>query len=179
MSRYAAFLRGMNIGGRRLTNESLRSHFLTMGFAEVATFRASGNVTFAGEQAAEGEVRARIEAGLRDLLGYEVPAFIRTAKEVLGIAGKEPFPPQQLSASKGKLQVAMLLEKPPAKAAKELMGHASEGDRLLLAGRELYWLPGGGILESELDMKAIERLLGPMTVRTKGTMEQIALKHFT
>jgi uncharacterized protein (DUF1697 family) len=179
MSRYAAFLRGMNIGGRRLTNEALRFHFATMGFAEVATFRASGNVVFAGEKAKPQDVRARIEEGLKDLLGYEVPTFIRTAKEVLGIAAKEPFPQEQLSASKGKLQVAMLLKKPPAKAAKELMGHASEGDRLLLVGRELYWLPGGGILESELDMKAIGRLLGPMTVRTKGTMEQIAIKHFT
>jgi uncharacterized protein (DUF1697 family) len=72
----------------------------------------------------------------------------------------------------------MLLEKPPAKARSALLALASERDRLLLAGRELYWLPGGGILESELDMKAIERLLGPMTVRTKGTVEQIALKHF-
>jgi uncharacterized protein (DUF1697 family) len=179
MSRYAAFLRGMNIGGRRLTNEALRSHFATMGFAEVATFRASGNVTFAGEKEAPEAVRAGIEEGLRDLLGYEVPTFIRTAREVLGIAAKEPFPPEQLSASKGKLQVALLLEKPPAKAARELLGHAGERDRLLLVGRELYWLPGGGILESELDMKAIERLLGPMTVRTKGTMEQIAVKHFT
>jgi uncharacterized protein (DUF1697 family) len=178
MSRYAAFLRGMNIGGRRLTNEVLGSHFATMGFAEVATFRASGNVTFAGKEAAPEEVRARIEDGLRGLLGYEVPAFIRTAKEVLGIAAREPFPPEQLSASRGKLQVAMLLEKPPAKARSALLALASERDRLLLAGRELYWLPGGGILESELDMKAIERLLGPMTVRTKGTVEQIALKHF-
>ena len=43
MSRYAAFLRGMNVGGHRLSNDELRSHFAALGFAEVATFRASGN----------------------------------------------------------------------------------------------------------------------------------------
>ena len=53
MARYAAFLRGMNVGGHRLTNEQLRAHFHTLGFAEVETFRASGNVVFAHEGAAK------------------------------------------------------------------------------------------------------------------------------
>ena len=34
------------------------------------------------------------------------------------------------------------------------------------------------MLDSALDLKAIERLLGVMTVRTKGTIEQIAERHF-
>src|SRR5580704_3835558 len=121
MSRYAAFLRGMNIGGRRLTNELLRSHFETLGFGEVATFRASGNVVFAGEAAVPEDVRRRIEEGLAGLLGYEVPAFIRTSEEVLGMAAKEPFSAKELDASKGKLQVALLFEKPKAPARKELL----------------------------------------------------------
>jgi uncharacterized protein (DUF1697 family) len=178
MSRYAAFLRGMNVGGHRLTNDELRSHFNSMGFLDVATFRASGNVGFAGEAAKAQDVRARIEEGLAGLLGYAVPAFIRDANEVLRIAAKEPFSAEQLGASKGKLQVGMLFEKPAAKARRELMTLASERDRLLVDQRELYWLPAGGLLESELDMKRIERLIGPMTVRTKGTVEQIVAKHF-
>ena len=178
MSRYAAFLRGMNVGGHRLTNEELRGHFDAMGFADVATFRASGNVVFAGQQAKPALVRSRIEEGLSGLLGYGVPAFIRTAAEVRAMASKQPFPAKQVSASKGKLQVALLFEKPSGDAAGELEELSSKDDRLLLDGRELYWLPSGGVLESALDMKRIERLLGPMTMRTKGTIEQIAAKHF-
>jgi hypothetical protein len=34
----------------------------------------------------------------------------------------------------------------------------------------------GGQLESELDLKAIEKLLGTDTRRTMGTLEQIAAK---
>jgi len=56
---------------------------------------------------------------------------------------------------------------------------AGEADRLLLDERELYWLPSGGILDSGLDMKRIEGLLGAMTMRTKGTLEQIAAKHLS
>jgi uncharacterized protein (DUF1697 family) len=45
-----------------------------------------------------------------------------------------------------------------------------------IEGRELYWLPSGGLLESDLDLKAIEKLLGADTRRTMGTIEQIAAK---
>src|ERR1700689_4699500 len=108
MSRYAAFLRGMNVGGHRLSNEELRSHFATLGFSDLATFRASGNVVFAGEAAKPQDVRARIERGLMELLGYEVPTFIRNAREIKAIAAERPFTPKQLAASKGKLQVGLL-----------------------------------------------------------------------
>ena len=46
MQRYVAFLRGMNLGGRRIKNDDLRRRFEGMGLEEVATFRASGNVIF-------------------------------------------------------------------------------------------------------------------------------------
>ena len=83
MDRYVAFLRGMNLGGRRIANEALRSHFETLGCEEVATFRASGNVIFAHEDEAPAKLTARLEGGLRELLGYEVPVFLRSAAQVL------------------------------------------------------------------------------------------------
>ena len=47
---------------------------------------------------------------------------------------------------------------------------ASDDDRLKFAGSELYWLPSGGQMESELDHKAIDKLVGPSTRRTMGTI---------
>jgi len=55
---------------------------------------------------------------------------------------------------------------------------ADDRDLLAFGERELYWLPSGGMREAELDLKAVERLLGPMTLRTKGTIELICAKHF-
>jgi hypothetical protein len=55
---------------------------------------------------------------------------------------------------------------------------SSDEDRLAIEGRELYWLPSGGMLESSLDLDAIDALLGRSTRRTKGTIEQIVAKHF-
>src|SRR5580700_4419145 len=108
MSRYVAFLRGMNVGGHRLANDELRAHFTTMGFAEVATFRASGNVVFTGKAQPLDELKQRIEAGLEKQLGYAVPTFVRTAAEVQAIAAATPFEPKQLEMSAGKLQVVLL-----------------------------------------------------------------------
>ena len=54
---------------------------------------------------------------------------------------------------------------------------AGEEDRLALRGSELYWLPSGGMRDSGLDLRALEAGLGPWTMRTKGTIEQIAARH--
>jgi len=180
MERYVAFLRGMNLGGRRITNEELRGHFEAIGLAEVASFRASGNVIFAtdgGEP--EPDLARRLEAELDARLGYDVPVFLRSASEVAAIAAFEPFDPALVASSKGKLQVSLMFEPPAAAARQRVLSLASEEDRLAIEGRELYWLPSAGTLESELDQKAIAAALGTATMRTMGTIEQIAAKHCT
>ena len=178
MSRYVAFLRGMNLGGRRIKNEELRRHFEEMGLEEVATFRASGNVIFASpRQEPEAKLAQRVEASLADRLGYDVPVFLRSVEEVATIAAREPFDPRLAAKSKGKLQVSLLMRQPSATARKKVLALASDQDLLAIEGRELFWLPSGGLLESGLDLKAIEALLGIDTRRTMGTIEQIAAKH--
>jgi uncharacterized protein (DUF1697 family) len=178
MERYVAFLRGMNLGGRRIKNDELRSEFEALGFVDVACFRASGNVVFGADGGDEGALSARIEAGLGESLGYAVPVFLRGAAELLSIATSEPFEASLVAASKGKLQVILLLDAPAKKQRKDALDLATDEDRLAIDGRELYWLPNGGMSESELDLKAIGAALGLTTIRTKGTIDQIAAKHF-
>lgn len=182
MSRHVAFLRAINVAGRRLTNDDLRARFVDMGFADVATFRASGNVAFTADGSEVGQravqnLRERIEMGLADALGYAVPTFIRDAAAVRAIAAATPFDRERLSRSAGKLQVALLASSPTPQAQEQALALAGERDGLVFSERELYWLPSGGVLDSALDMKTIERLLGSMTMRTKNTIEQIAGKH--
>jgi uncharacterized protein (DUF1697 family) len=175
MNRYVAFLRGMNLGKRRIKNEELRAHFEAMGLQEVATFRASGNVIFAtAKREAEKKLASRVEAELDERLGYDVPVFLRSEKEIATIAAQRPFPAAKVKKSKGKLQVSLLKKKPSAAAQKKVLALATDEDLLAIEGRELYWLPSGGLLESDLDLKAIEKLLGADTRRTMGTIEEMA-----
>jgi uncharacterized protein (DUF1697 family) len=179
MERYVAFLRGMNLGGRRIKNDELRREFGTLGFADVACFRASGNVIFDAEEGDETALTGQIEAGLEASLGYAVPVFLRSGAELRPIAAREPFEASLVGASKGKLQVALLLGAPTKAQRKAALDLATDEDRLAIDGRELYWLPSGGMSESELDLKAIGDALGLTTIRTKGTIDQIAAKYFS
>jgi uncharacterized protein (DUF1697 family) len=178
MPDHAAFLRGMNLGGRRITNADLRGHFAAMGLEEVGLFRASGNVVFSAGDESPAELTARIERELAAALSYDVPVYLRSAAEVRAIAARQPFPADAVAAAKGKLQVDLLLERPTAAQREEVLALALPEDQLTFGERELYWLPSGGTLESALDLKAIARLVGPTTRRTKGTMDQLAAKYF-
>jgi uncharacterized protein (DUF1697 family) len=175
---HAAFLRAVNLGStRKAGSKELIACFEEAGFDEVASFRTSGNVVFAAS-GDTGKVRKRIESAMEQDFGFEVPAFVRTAAQVKAIAKQKPFPAKAAATSKGKLQVALLEKKPGAKAKKEVLALASDDDRLALKGTELYWLPSGGTQKSKLDMKTIDRVLGSNTLRTMGTIEQLASRFF-
>ena len=72
MHRWVAFLRGMNLGRRRITNDELRAAFEGMGLGSPTPFLASGNVVFDTVERARKRLAARIESGLAEALGYEV-----------------------------------------------------------------------------------------------------------
>jgi uncharacterized protein (DUF1697 family) len=179
VSEYAAFLRGVNVGkAHRVGSAELRGCFEGVGLSGVATFRTSGNVAFDGDGASADDVRARIEEALESMLGYDVSVFLRTAEEVRAIVAQEPFSTEQVERSKGKLQVMLLTGKPAPGARKSVLRLATDEDALAFGDRELYWLPSGGMSDSDLDLKAIWQVLGANTIRTKGTVEQMAAKFF-
>src|SRR5271154_2943759 len=131
MSRYAAFLRGINVGANhRVKSPELRSVFEDMGLSDVQTFRASGNVIFVAPSEPPQELSVRIEAALQRSLGYEVETFLRSAEEVRGIARVQPFAAAWVKASRGKLHGGMLSERPGSRARKDVLALASDHDRL-------------------------------------------------
>jgi uncharacterized protein (DUF1697 family) len=173
--RYAAFLRAVNLGrNRRVSGAELKALFEEVGVEDVATFRTSGNVVFEAPR----DMTGKLEAHLEEALGHEVVIFLRTASELKTIAAHEPFPAGEVEPSKGKLQVSLLASKPTAATRKKALALATDEDRLAFGKRELYWLPSGGTLDSSLDQRALGELLGPTTMRTKGTIDQLAAKFF-
>jgi len=167
---YAAFLRAINVGGRRITGTELCKPFSDdLGYSDVASFRASGNVVFgAPRKPAEG----RIEDGLEKALGYEVGVFLRGPAEMAELAEAEPFEPG------AKFHVMFLKTLPSPARQRDILALGTEDDRLAFGKRELFWRPRGRMLESELDLKAVEKLVGLNTMRTNGTVTQIAAKYF-
>jgi uncharacterized protein (DUF1697 family) len=179
MGRYAAFLRGVNLGGKRKTGSAeLRSCFEAIGLEDVQTFRTSGNVVFDAPRESRAKLSKRIEQALEEAFGFDVVVFLRTAAELRAIATHEPFPAKLVEASEGKLQVAMLAKQPSASAREEVLAFATDEDRLDFGDLELYWLPSGMMRDSGLDLKAVEKVTGTWTMRTKGTVQLLTEKHF-
>jgi len=180
MLRIAAFLRGMNLGRRRISNADLRAHVEALGFVEVATFRASGNVILtAPDDDKLAAVAGRLESGLSRALAYDVPVFARSAAQVRAMAALQPFGDDELAASKGKPQVMLLERRPSAAARRAALALAPEGDRFVFEAAELHWLPATGLSDTELDFKALAKAIGHATVRTKGTIELIAARYLS
>ena len=176
---HAAFLRAVTLGAtRKAPSARLVEIFEGLGFENVTAFRTSGNVVFTTAGGSAADLTKRIEGALEDGLGFEVPVFLRTERQLKAIAKQRPFPAKAVTASKGKLQVAMLERKPAAKAIREIEMLATDNDLLAVRATELYWLPSGGTQQSPLDMKAIDKTLGLNTLRTQGTIEQVAAKFF-
>ncbi|MFL5825679.1 MAG: DUF1697 domain-containing protein [Thermoleophilaceae bacterium] len=179
MPKYAAFLRAVNLGPTRKTSSAeLKSAFEGLGMVDVATFRTSGNVVFGTSRRSPAKLQAELEMGLEQAFGFDFDIFLRPDEELVALAEHQPFDPALVDASDGKLQVMLLSEPPARKTRDEVLAHATDADRLAFGERELFWLPSGRMLESELDLKAIGKLVGTNTMRTKGTIELIAEKFF-
>src|SRR5260370_25232890 len=118
----------MNLGGGRITSDELRSHFEMLGCGAVATLRASGNVIFEKDEP-PAELTSRLESGLADALGYEVPVFLRSAKELPAISPHEAFDAKLVDPSKCKPQIALPLNKRPTAPAKQALPESTNAHR--------------------------------------------------
>lgn len=88
MTRYVAFLRAINVGGRTVKKEQLVDAFSAIDLRDVSTLKQSGNVIFMSADGEEDLVN-RIETVLKDRLGFEIPVFLRTMDELEQIVARD------------------------------------------------------------------------------------------
>ena len=176
MPRHVAFLRAINVGGRTVRMEALRRLFEEMGFTNVETFIASGNVIFDARGAATALER-RIEQALREALGYEVATFVRTPAELADVVRHEPFDAADVEAARA--LYVLFLKAPLGDAARQaLAALRTETDHFHSHGREAYWLVRTPMSESKVTGARLERALGgPATARNVTTVRKLAAKY--
>lgn len=174
MPRYVAFLRAINVGGRNVPMSTLKQEFERLGFGNVGTFIASGNVMFTSESRSPKVLARKIEAQLHDALGYEVLTFVRTWTDVASVAKYRPF-------SEGALRQARsfnvgFLEAPLSPAARSaLLALTTEIDTFHASGREIYWMCRKGQSESKISNAVLERALKVRsTFRGMNTIVRLA-----
>jgi uncharacterized protein (DUF1697 family) len=100
MTRYVAFLRGINVGGHKIVKkEKLQEAFTALGLMDVSTFKQSGNVIFETDTKDAEVIRRAIEQKLSQLMGSDVGVFLRTISQLEEIIKNNPFPNAEEGAS--------------------------------------------------------------------------------
>ncbi|WP_102144722.1 DUF1697 domain-containing protein [Mycobacterium hubeiense] len=90
MTRYAAFLRGVNVGGVNLKMADVAAAFEKAGFTNVKTILASGNVLLDSRDGVDA-VRKKAEKALRDEFGYDAWVLAYDLDTVHSISENYPF----------------------------------------------------------------------------------------
>ena len=175
--RYIAFLRAINVGGHVVKMDVLCRLFEGLGFRNVETFIASGNVIFETRSADVMSLQKKIEKHLEKSLGYEVRTFIRSESEVAAIAGYKPFPAARITAA-ATFCVGFLEGPMAADGVKALMALKTEADEFHVSGREVYWLSTKRQGESVFSNALLETTLkARSTFRGVDTIVKLAAKH--
>lgn len=148
MQRYVALLRGINVGGRRVKMDRLRAIFGAMGYSDVSTFIASGNVIFSTPSTDLSTLAAEVSAGLHDQLGFAVDVFLRTADELAAVAAHSPP-----GHTEDRALYVVFLQSPASDALRQQFASVdSPADRFSYSpgGQEVFWSIGSKISESPL-----------------------------
>jgi uncharacterized protein (DUF1697 family) len=177
MTKYVAFLRAVNVGGRVIKMQELKKQFESLQFSNVETFIASGNVIFEAKERESAKLEKKIEARLRDAFGYEVGAYVRSAAEVSEIAGRNPFSASAFTNG-AVVYVVFLPAAPDAAGNRKVQALANEIDEFYVAGREVHWLCRKELEGRRSAGPPLGKALGmAATVRNSRTVARIAQKY--
>ena len=177
--KYVAFLRAINVGGHTVKMDHLRDLFESMGFTNVETFIASGNVIFDSKmKGAAAALEKKIEKHLQAALGYEVKTFLRTLKEIADVTRDESFQTSELEAPGNILYIGFMAATPEEAAIKKLASLVDDVNDFSVREREVYWLRRTKVGESQYSGGIIEKTLRtPVTFRNSTTVTKILAKY--
>ncbi len=88
---YVAFLRGINVGGHTVKMAELKKAFEALGFRNVRTILASGNVVFDAAGPEKKALARKIEEALEKRWGFAIPVVLRAADELRALVAGDPF----------------------------------------------------------------------------------------
>lgn len=169
MTRYAAFLRGVNVGGVNLKMTDVADALTGAGFTDVRTLLASGNVLL-DSPADAATVRGSAEAALRERFGYQAWVLVYDIDTVRGIVEGFPFEPE---VDGWHSYVTFVADET---VLTELAPLASEAhEKIALGDGVIYWqIPKGDTLTSTVGKTMGNRRYAPSTTtRNLRTLSKV------
>lgn len=113
--KYAAFLRGINVGGnKKVPMAYLKKCLEKLGFKNVKTLLNSGNVVFETSKTKPEVLRKNIEAQIEKTFGFPSSTIIRSLEELQKLIDSDPFKGMKVTPAT-RLYITFLSEKPKTK----------------------------------------------------------------
>jgi uncharacterized protein (DUF1697 family) len=134
MMTYVSFLRGINIGGRRIAMADLKETYEAAGMTNIVTFLQSGNVIFESNEADMAEVRRKLESAVSDRFGYPAKILVRTRQHLAPAVGAYPFDSSETLYQHYLIFISPELLEPLAREAQD-----PEVDQVQAGADVVYW----------------------------------------
>jgi uncharacterized protein (DUF1697 family) len=151
--RYAALLRAVNVGGRKVTMKELRESLTAAGYGDVATLQAAGSVVLETSKAPDAKLEAALEKVIETTFGLTSEVMVRNPAEWTAILKANPFP-KKANEDPAHLVCVICKEKPDIKLLEAYLAgfraNHDKGEKLKVVGREIYIDYGLSIGESRL-----------------------------
>jgi len=177
MTKYIALLKAINVGGHTVKMDHLKNLFEKMGFENVETFIASGNVVFETKSKTIDSIKKKIENDLEKSLGYKVATFIRTTRELKEIAEHKPFTEFDLNNEQNSLYIGFLDNQPNKDSQKKVLALSDKANEFHFNKTELYWLCRKNFSDSGITGKTLEKALGmETTIRNSTTIRKMVAR---
>ncbi len=165
MTRYAAFLRGVNVSGTTMKMADVAEALTGAGFTDVRTILASGNVLL-DSSAAATTVRTKAEAALRDAFGYEAWVLVYDLDTVRAIANGYPF---EREVEGYHSYVTFVSDPAVLDELAALAGEAGPKEKIERGDGVLYWqVPKSSTLDS-----AIGKTMGKKRYKSSTTTRNL------
>jgi uncharacterized protein (DUF1697 family) len=159
---FVALFSGINVGGNRIVKMAeLKTFFVNLGFADVATYVQSGNVVFRSEKGDAAALSKEIEAAFEKKWGFNSRIMVRDAGWFERLVKKNPYP--DLAAEPTKLHAYALERAPTQEEAKRLADKCTGPESFEIKGDVLYLRAPDGLGKS-----AFANLI-PRTLKVPGT----------
>jgi uncharacterized protein (DUF1697 family) len=147
MTKYAAFLRGVNVGGVNLKMAEVATALTDAGFENVRTILASGNILLESS-AGVAAVRKRAEAALRERFGYDAWVLAYDIDTVRAIVEGYPF---EREVDGYQSYVTFVTDKAVLDELAEAGSGAGPDEKIGRGAGVIYWqVPKGATLDSTI-----------------------------
>jgi uncharacterized protein (DUF1697 family) len=147
MTKFAAFLRGVNVGGVNLKMAEVAQALTDAGFTNVRTILASGNVLLESSSGVAA-VRKKAEATLRQRFGYDAWVLAYDIDTVRAIDEAYPF---EREVDGYQSYVTFVTDEAVLDELSALAGKAGPDEKISGGDGVVYWqVPKGSTLDSTI-----------------------------